>query len=83
MGEIDEDLWIKSLKSERVVVGLFGVFMGCIVNALVFHTLGRELSGVLFWGDQSGVGLSLLRMDIPRIPPAAAWSGAGGIVGRC
>ncbi|MDD9826813.1 MAG: hypothetical protein OXU92_00315 [Deltaproteobacteria bacterium] len=50
MGEIDEDLWIKSLKSERVVVGLFGVFMGCIVNALVFHTLGRELSGVLFWG---------------------------------
>lgn len=50
MSKIDEDLWIKSLKSERVVVGLFGVFMGCIVNALVFHTLDRDLSGVLFWG---------------------------------
>jgi len=47
---IDRDLWIKSLKSERVAVGLFGVLMGCIVNALVFHTMGRELSGVLFWG---------------------------------
>lgn len=47
---IDRDLWISSLKSERVAVGLFGVLIGCIVNALVFHTSGRELSGVLFWG---------------------------------
>ena len=44
------NIWIPSANARRLAVGLFVAVMGWMANVLSFTALGRELSGVLFWG---------------------------------
>lgn len=44
------NLWIPSADARRLAVGLFVAVMGWLANVVSFLVLGRELSGVLFWG---------------------------------
>lgn len=42
--------WIPSADARRLAVGLSVAVMGWLANVVSFLALGRELSGVLFWG---------------------------------